>query len=88
MPLAVNLAAQSFTGRSAMHDAKDERPAEASAADGRCKGGGNCAQCQSERAISATLPGDAGETNAPALPELHDAAKPCATKRVLAGLAP
>jgi hypothetical protein len=56
----VNLAAQSFTGRSAMHDAKDERPAEASAASGRCKGGGNCAQCQSARAISARLPENVG----------------------------
>ena len=87
MPLAVNLAAQSFTGRSAMHDAKDERPAEASAADGPCKGGGNCAQWQAEGTISAKLPGGADEASAPALPELHDAAKPCATKHVLAGLA-
>jgi len=38
-----------------MRDAKDERVADASAPGEACKGGGNCTQCQSARALAAIV---------------------------------
>ena len=35
-----------------MCDPIDERPPEAPASDGRCKNGGNCAQCQAARQLT------------------------------------